>query len=111
MPRTRTSRRRTTGFSNAACPRAEHPNPMPASAVVTTITPTSFLIVPSHESSAAPLLGLLARPSPEVLPPCQSFGNFLLESEWTRLVKPRAAQTLRKILLRDICLRRIVRVL
>src|SRR3954468_15394010 len=41
----------------------------------------------------------------QICPPLEAFGDFLLESEGSRLIEDAAAQLLRQVLLRDVCLR------
>src|ERR1700736_1327577 len=40
----------------------------------------------------------------QISPPLEAFGDFLLESEGSRLVEDAATQLLRQVLLRDVCL-------
>src|SRR4051812_27239934 len=47
----------------------------------------------------------------QVCPPLEAFRDFLLESEGSRLVEDAAAQLLRQVLLRDVCLWNRMRIL
>src|SRR4051812_18921010 len=107
----RTSRRWTTGCSNAARPSDEHPAPAVNTAAVTTNTSFLIAIPRSPVDSPCPSRRFVFRFAPQLLPPRQPLRNLLLEPERPWLVKARAAQGWRQVLLRDICLRCVVRVL
>src|SRR4030095_15023958 len=108
-PRIFTSFKLTTGCSKPALPSVEH-------AALTTIAAeaaTKAIFPIASSPSCLPSLRLFVRRRalPKFLPPRQSFRDFLLEAEWSWLVEARAAQSVRQVLLRDICLRSAMRVL
>src|SRR5689334_22121991 len=100
----------TTGSANACRPRVEQAA-VAANAIAAAANAILFFISLLRSFGVTVPTRLRAGTPPQLLPPGDPLRDFLFERKRPRLVEPRAVKRIRQILLRDICLRGVMRVL